>query len=279
MAVAANAPRFKLRCRTRCSPSELEVNNRCRSIVAATTAILRVMCCAAEVTRRVPRCSRKQAIKMWTRSGDMGRNPLQVAVMRSLPRSSAVTLVHATLEPSPERSAGLDSDDTARRAGSATREALFNADRRLRRRDAEPWCRRRANDERPATSMMQTIPRIGLAKLRSLRGRERLFHVAWGVARWLTVAIAVVAVCTFIDWRVDKYRETPMWLRDRAHGPRSRRAARHRLVLAGAAVDEGAVDHSARPAGRDRHPGVRAPARHVHSVVARADKVGMGRRS
>lgn len=61
--------------------------------------------------------------------------------------------------------------------------------------------------------MIQTIPRIGLSKLRSLRGRERLFHVAWGVARWLTVALAVVAVCTFVDWRVDKYRETPQWLR------------------------------------------------------------------
>jgi hypothetical protein len=60
---------------------------------------------------------------------------------------------------------------------------------------------------------MNTIPRIGLSKLRSLRGRERLFHVAWGVARWLTVAVAVIAVCTFVDWRVDKYRETPMWLR------------------------------------------------------------------
>lgn len=60
---------------------------------------------------------------------------------------------------------------------------------------------------------MQTTPRIGLSKLRALRGRERLFHVAWGIARWLTVAVAVVAVCTFIDWRVDKFRETPMWLR------------------------------------------------------------------
>jgi hypothetical protein len=60
---------------------------------------------------------------------------------------------------------------------------------------------------------MQTIPHIGLSKLRSLRGRERLFHVAWGVARWLTLAIAIVALCTFIDWRVDKDRETPMWLR------------------------------------------------------------------
>src|SRR5947209_2402860 len=60
---------------------------------------------------------------------------------------------------------------------------------------------------------MQTIPHIGLSKLRSLRGRERLFHVAWGVARWLTLAVAVVLVCTFVDWRVDKDRETPMWLR------------------------------------------------------------------
>src|SRR5215207_7831591 len=42
---------------------------------------------------------------------------------------------------------------------------------------------------------MQTTPRIGLSKLRSLRGRERLFHVAWGAARWLTFSLAVVAVC------------------------------------------------------------------------------------
>lgn len=60
---------------------------------------------------------------------------------------------------------------------------------------------------------MRTVPRIGLSKLRSLRERERLFHVAWGLARWLTVAVAVVVVCTFIDWRVDKYRETPQYLR------------------------------------------------------------------
>src|SRR5438067_8455737 len=60
---------------------------------------------------------------------------------------------------------------------------------------------------------MQTIPRIGLSKLSALRGKERLFHVAWGLARWLTVAIAVVGICTFIDWRVDKAREVPMWLR------------------------------------------------------------------
>lgn len=60
---------------------------------------------------------------------------------------------------------------------------------------------------------MQTLPKIGLAKLAALRGRERLFHVAWGLARWLTVAAVVLAVTTFIDWRIDKYRETPTFLR------------------------------------------------------------------
>src|SRR5262245_15197530 len=60
---------------------------------------------------------------------------------------------------------------------------------------------------------MQTSARIGLSKLRPLRGRERLFHVAWGIVRWLAVALAVVAVCTFIDFRVDKVRETPFTLR------------------------------------------------------------------
>ena len=60
---------------------------------------------------------------------------------------------------------------------------------------------------------MQTIPRIGLSKLSSLRGKERLFHVAWGLARWLTVALVVVGICTFIDWRMDKAREMPIWLR------------------------------------------------------------------
>jgi len=40
-----------------------------------------------------------------------------------------------------------------------------------------------------------------------------LFHVLWGLTRWLTVAFAVLALCTFIDWRVDKSRETPYTLR------------------------------------------------------------------
>jgi hypothetical protein len=61
--------------------------------------------------------------------------------------------------------------------------------------------------------MVQTQPRIGLSKLRALKGRERLFHVAWGLVRWLALALALVAVCTLIDFRVDKFRETPITLR------------------------------------------------------------------
>ncbi|HVK15225.1 MAG TPA: hypothetical protein VM597_41180 [Gemmataceae bacterium] len=60
---------------------------------------------------------------------------------------------------------------------------------------------------------MNTVPKIGLSKLAALRGRERMFHVAWGAARWLTLAAVVIAVSTFIDWRIDKYRETPFALR------------------------------------------------------------------
>src|SRR5262245_18575187 len=60
---------------------------------------------------------------------------------------------------------------------------------------------------------MNTVPRIGLSKLRSLKGRERLFHVAWGLVRWLALALVLIAVCTFIDFRVDKFRETPISLR------------------------------------------------------------------
>jgi hypothetical protein len=60
---------------------------------------------------------------------------------------------------------------------------------------------------------MNTVPRIGISKLRALKGRERLFHVAWGLVRWLALALALVALCTFIDFRVDKFRETPTTLR------------------------------------------------------------------
>ena len=61
--------------------------------------------------------------------------------------------------------------------------------------------------------MHATKPRIGLAKLGRLRGYERLFHVAWGIVRWATLAAVLVAIATYIDWRVDKDRETPFALR------------------------------------------------------------------
>lgn len=61
--------------------------------------------------------------------------------------------------------------------------------------------------------MASIVPQIGLSKLASLRGRERLCHAAWGLVRWLTLFVGVLMITTFIDWRVDKYRETPIWLR------------------------------------------------------------------
>lgn len=61
--------------------------------------------------------------------------------------------------------------------------------------------------------MALIVPKIGLSKLASLRGRERLFHVAWGLVRWVTLALVLLAITTFIDWRIDKIRETPQWVR------------------------------------------------------------------
>ncbi|WP_020473763.1 hypothetical protein [Zavarzinella formosa] len=61
--------------------------------------------------------------------------------------------------------------------------------------------------------MAAIVPQIGLSKLSSLRGREQLYHAAWGVVRWVSLALVLLAVTTFIDWRIDKVRETPQWVR------------------------------------------------------------------
>ena len=61
--------------------------------------------------------------------------------------------------------------------------------------------------------MALIVPKIALANLASLRGRERLCHAAWGLVRWLTLLVGLLALSTFIDWRIDKFRETPFWLR------------------------------------------------------------------
>jgi hypothetical protein len=60
---------------------------------------------------------------------------------------------------------------------------------------------------------MQLVPRIGLARLAALRERERFFRLVWGIARWLTLALVLLVLSTFIDWRIDRARETPHWLR------------------------------------------------------------------
>ena len=51
------------------------------------------------------------------------------------------------------------------------------------------------------------------AKLVSLRRRERLIALAWGIARLLLVVFAALAIACYADWRIDMRIDTPMWLR------------------------------------------------------------------
>ena len=60
---------------------------------------------------------------------------------------------------------------------------------------------------------MPLTPTISLAKLYSLRGRERLIRIAWGAVRWLAVVVTLLTMAFFIDWRLDKTRDTPMAVR------------------------------------------------------------------
>jgi hypothetical protein len=50
-------------------------------------------------------------------------------------------------------------------------------------------------------------------KLASLRRRERLIALAWGVARLMLVVVVALAVACYADWRIDMRRDTPMPLR------------------------------------------------------------------
>lgn len=60
---------------------------------------------------------------------------------------------------------------------------------------------------------MPSTPQTSLAKLRRLRGRERVFLVLWGATRWLAFALTLLTLAVVTDWWIDKYRETPMWVR------------------------------------------------------------------
>lgn len=57
-----------------------------------------------------------------------------------------------------------------------------------------------------------TPPTI-LRQLSRLRWRERSLGFTWGVARWLTLAIALLIVCCAADWFVDRFQDTPYPLR------------------------------------------------------------------
>jgi len=58
---------------------------------------------------------------------------------------------------------------------------------------------------------MLKTPLTSLAKLSSLRNRERLFLFLWGVTRWFTLVLTILALAMLLDWWIDKTRETPFW--------------------------------------------------------------------
>lgn len=52
-----------------------------------------------------------------------------------------------------------------------------------------------------------------LHQLKAWRGRERVFRLAWAFARWVAFAAGGLFLCCLIDWYVDRFRDTPFWLR------------------------------------------------------------------
>ena len=50
-------------------------------------------------------------------------------------------------------------------------------------------------------------------QLKRWQGRERLFRLAWGLARWSAVVLGGLVTCCLIDWTIDRYRDTPITLR------------------------------------------------------------------
>ena len=57
------------------------------------------------------------------------------------------------------------------------------------------------------------IPRTLGVKLAQLRRRERLLALAWGTARWLAVVLTALLAACFVDWLVDRERDTPWAVR------------------------------------------------------------------
>ncbi len=57
------------------------------------------------------------------------------------------------------------------------------------------------------------IPPSILANLASLRRRERLLDLVWGVSRWFAVLLGLLLVGGLVDYLVDRQRDTPYSLR------------------------------------------------------------------
>ncbi len=57
------------------------------------------------------------------------------------------------------------------------------------------------------------VPQSITNNLAGLRQRERLLSLAWGVTCWLAVVLALLFVCCFIDWLIDRDRDTPFSVR------------------------------------------------------------------
>src|SRR5687767_8066573 len=57
------------------------------------------------------------------------------------------------------------------------------------------------------------VPRVLVAKLAGLRRRESLLRLAWGLARCLALAFALLVVACLTDWLLDRAGETPWALR------------------------------------------------------------------
>jgi hypothetical protein len=53
------------------------------------------------------------------------------------------------------------------------------------------------------------VPPIIRHKLAALRRRERLLTFAWGLACWLSLALVLVLLAGFVDWLIDRERDTP----------------------------------------------------------------------
>src|SRR5579862_3925209 len=57
------------------------------------------------------------------------------------------------------------------------------------------------------------VPPTLLRPLTRLRWQERFLRLLWGGARVLAVVAFFLAGCCFVDWFVDLFDDTPMYLR------------------------------------------------------------------